>query len=210
VLWQAEGQLGWAAYYRLAGDPAVAQEHAKRALAHASEPRQPLALLATHRLLGELETVASDYATAQAHLDAALALADACAAPYERALCLLAQAELRTDMGDRDGTQATLAEAHTILEPLGAKPALARAAALAERLASRAPASAAAVAPFGLTAREAEVLRLLAQGLPNAAIADQLSLSRRTIEQHLRSVYDKLGVDNRAAATRVAIERGLI
>ncbi|MGN6700682.1 MAG: response regulator transcription factor, partial [Thermomicrobiales bacterium] len=64
--------------------------------------------------------------------------------------------------------------------------------------------------PFGLTAREAEVLRLLAQGLSNAAIADRLSLSRRTVEQHLRSVYDKLGVDNRAAATRVAVERGFI
>ncbi|MGN6564825.1 MAG: response regulator transcription factor, partial [Thermomicrobiales bacterium] len=159
---------------------------------------------------GELATVAGDHSAAQVHLSEALALADACAAPYERALTLLALAELRAAAGSRDSAQAVLSEARAILEPLTARPALARAVALAERLATRAPASAAAVAPFRLTARETEVLRLLAQGLPNATIADRLSLSRRTVEQHLRSVYDKLGVDNRAAATRVAVERGFI
>ena len=54
-----------------------------------------------------------------------------------------------------------------------------------------------------------EVLRLVAQGLGNLDIADRLSLSRRTVEQHLRNVYDKLGVDNRTAATAVAIDHGL-
>ncbi len=53
------------------------------------------------------------------------------------------------------------------------------------------------------------MLGLVAQGLHNQAIADRLSRSRRTVEQHLRSAYDKLGVDNRAAATRRAIECGL-
>ncbi len=53
------------------------------------------------------------------------------------------------------------------------------------------------------------MLRLVAQGLGNLDIADRLSLSRRTVEQHLRSVYNKLGVDNRAAASRTAVERGL-
>src|SRR5205823_13960617 len=54
TLGQAEGQLGWAAYHRAAGDPEPARDHAARALAHATEPRQPLALLAAHRLAGEL------------------------------------------------------------------------------------------------------------------------------------------------------------
>ena len=49
----------------------------------------------------------------------------------------------------------------------------------------------------------------VAHGLSNVAIAERLSLSRRTVEQHLRAVYDKLGVDNRTAATRLAVERGL-
>lgn len=67
----------------------------------------------------------------------------------------------------------------------------------------------AAATPFGLTAREAEILRLVAQGLGNLGIADRLSLSRRTVEQHLRSVYGKLGVENRTAATAIAIDHNL-
>ncbi|HEX6737775.1 MAG TPA: AAA family ATPase, partial [Vicinamibacteria bacterium] len=77
VLGRAEGQLGWAAYHRAAGDLALAREHAAQALAHAAEPRQPLALLAAHRLLGELDTEAGRYDDAAAHLEQALALADA-------------------------------------------------------------------------------------------------------------------------------------
>jgi DNA-binding NarL/FixJ family response regulator len=104
---------------------------------------------------------------------------------------------------------ATFAEARALLEALGARPALARAEALAVRLAAPAPAPMREALPFGLTVREAEVLRLMAEGLGNAGIADRLSLSRRTVEQHLRNAYDTLGVDNRAAATRLAVERGL-
>ena len=61
VLGRAEGQLGWAAYHRATGDLATARDHAAQALAHASAPRQPLALLAAHRLLGELATAAGDH-----------------------------------------------------------------------------------------------------------------------------------------------------
>ena len=134
MLGQAEGQLGWAAYHRAAGDLAMARQHAERALAQASEPRQPLALLAAHRLLGELDTEAGRHAEAAAHLDQALALADACAAPYERALTLLALAELRAATGDTAAACALLDEARAICTPLDAKPALARADAIARRL----------------------------------------------------------------------------
>jgi DNA-binding CsgD family transcriptional regulator len=207
----AAGQLGWAAYHRAAGDRIAARRHAEGALAHAARPRQPLALLAAHRLLGELATEAGRHAEAATHLGAALALAEACAAPYERALTLLALTELRAAAGDPRAATTTLAEVRAALEPLGARPALARAGALAARLPAPAPRTVTSreALPFGLSAREAEVLRLVAQGLGNLDIAARLSLSRRTIEQHLRSVYDKLGVDNRAAATRVAVERGL-
>ena len=64
--------------------------------------------------------------------------------------------------------------------------------------------------PDGLTGREVEVLRLVAQGLTNAEVADRLILSPLTINAHLRSVYSKLGVGTRAAATRYAVERGLL
>ena len=81
ALGQAEGQLAWAAYHRATGDREGARQHAERALAHASAPRQPLALLAARRLLGELDTAEGHHADARAHLDAALALAEACVAP---------------------------------------------------------------------------------------------------------------------------------
>jgi DNA-binding NarL/FixJ family response regulator len=52
----------------------------------------------------------------------------------------------------------------------------------------------------GLTAREIDVLHLVADGLTNAEIADLLALSPRTVHAHLRSIVDKLGVNNRTAA----------
>lgn len=64
--------------------------------------------------------------------------------------------------------------------------------------------------PKGLGAREAEVLGLVAEGLTDSEVASRLYLSPRTVGQHLRSVYRKLGVRSRAAATRAAIERGII
>ncbi|HMQ31401.1 MAG TPA: tetratricopeptide repeat protein [Chloroflexaceae bacterium] len=63
--------------------------------------------------------------------------------------------------------------------------------------------------PGGLTAREVEVLRLVAQGLTDAQVADELVLSRRTVSTHLTSIYGKLGINSRSAATRFALEQGL-
>ncbi|HEY6407439.1 MAG TPA: helix-turn-helix transcriptional regulator, partial [Ktedonobacteraceae bacterium] len=64
--------------------------------------------------------------------------------------------------------------------------------------------------PAGLTAREVEVLRLVAQGLSDAQVAEQLIVSPRTVNWHLTSIYSKLGVNSRAAATRYAIEHHLL
>ena len=64
--------------------------------------------------------------------------------------------------------------------------------------------------PSGLTAREVEVLRLVAQGLTDAQVAERLVISPRTVNTHLISIYHKLGVDSRTAATRVAIEQRLV
>jgi DNA-binding NarL/FixJ family response regulator len=61
-----------------------------------------------------------------------------------------------------------------------------------------------------LTPREIEVLRLLAQGLTSAQIAEHLTLSVLTINTHLRSIYSKLGVTSRSAATRWAMEHHLV
>jgi DNA-binding CsgD family transcriptional regulator len=64
--------------------------------------------------------------------------------------------------------------------------------------------------PAGLTAREVEVLRLVAEDLSDAEVAERLYLSPRTVSQHLRSVYNKLGVNSRGAAIRFAVEQGLV
>ncbi len=61
-----------------------------------------------------------------------------------------------------------------------------------------------------LSDREAEVLGLVAEGLSDPEVAQRLYLSPRTVGQHLRNIYRKLGVRSRIAASRAAIERGLI
>jgi len=63
--------------------------------------------------------------------------------------------------------------------------------------------------PAGLTAREVEVLRLLAGGLTDQQIAGKLVLSPRTVHAHISSIYSKLAVTSRSAATRYAIEHHL-
>jgi non-specific serine/threonine protein kinase len=63
--------------------------------------------------------------------------------------------------------------------------------------------------PAGLTSREVEVLGLVASGMTSAQIAKELVLSPRTVETHLTSIYHKLGVTSRAAATRFALDHGL-
>lgn len=64
--------------------------------------------------------------------------------------------------------------------------------------------------PAGLTTREVEILALVAQGLTDAEVAERLVLSPRTVNAHLTSVYNKLGVNSRAAATRFAVEQKLV
>src|SRR5262249_33275802 len=64
--------------------------------------------------------------------------------------------------------------------------------------------------PAGLTAREVEVLRLVAQGLSDAEVAERLVLSRRTVHAHLASIYHKLGVNTRSDATRAAAAQRLL
>jgi non-specific serine/threonine protein kinase len=64
--------------------------------------------------------------------------------------------------------------------------------------------------PVGLSAREVEVLRLVARGLTNAQIAKELYISPRTVNAHMGSVYHKIGTSTRAEAARFASEHGLI
>jgi len=64
--------------------------------------------------------------------------------------------------------------------------------------------------PDGLTAREVEVLRLVAQGLTDPQVADQLVISPHTVNSHLKAIYGKIGVSSRNGATRYALEHNLM
>ncbi len=64
--------------------------------------------------------------------------------------------------------------------------------------------------PNDLTEREVEVLRLVARGLTDAQVAELLVISPRTVNAHLRSIYSKLGITLRHAATLFALEQQLI
>jgi DNA-binding NarL/FixJ family response regulator len=101
-------------------------------------------------------------------------------------------------------------------EALGAKPALGlalrRLRALGVRdlpVVQRGPRPSTRANPAGLTRREAEVLALVAAGLPNAEISDQLYLSPKTVSHHLSAIYAKLGVDSRTDAARLADQLGI-
>jgi DNA-binding CsgD family transcriptional regulator/tetratricopeptide (TPR) repeat protein len=72
------------------------------------------------------------------------------------------------------------------------------------------PAKSGATYPDGLTAREVDVLRLVAQGLTDAHIAEQLIISPRTVNTHLTSIYSKIQVSSRSGATRYAMKHHLV
>jgi DNA-binding NarL/FixJ family response regulator len=107
-------------------------------------------------------------------------------------------------MGARPEARALIETARALCTSLGALPALARANALAARVAARSTTH-----PTGLTQREIEVLRLLAAGYSNREIGDALSMSVRTAERHLNNIYVKTNARGRADATAFALRHGL-
>ena len=204
---RSELEVLWAHLYRQAGDLDKARQHADCAYQHASDPRQPLALIAADRFLGQLDVDEGRHADATEHLDASLVLAERCEAPFEQALTLVVMAERAAKLGEVDEARRLIKRVREICEPLGAKPTLERIAAI-EGLLPRTRRGT-EDHPFGLTGREIEVLRLVARGRTDAEAAEELFISPRTVGQHLRNAYNKLGVNNRAEATRLAVEHGL-
>ncbi len=162
------------------------------------------------RLLGEIEVERGDWAGAESHLDAAERVARREPLPWDLVFTLEAQARLALARGGRDRlprARGLLEQAAEQYERLGDHSNARR---LRERLRSLArgnPRS--APHPAGLTAREVEVLRLVAAGKSNREIATALVLSAKTVENHLGSIYAKIGADNRASATAFAIRHGL-
>jgi len=214
ALWRSEGRLLWARYHREQGDEQAARQHAEEAHEFATEPRQPLALLAAHRFLGELAAGSGRFPEAVEHIDRSLGLAESCEAPYERALTLISRAQLLAARGDTEEARSVLEEVRGICGPLGAEPALVLAADLEERLQTAAQAatepSDTPAARSGLTRRELEVLQLVAQGMINQEIAETLVLSEHTVHRHVANLLNKLEVSSRSAAVARAAQLGLL
>jgi DNA-binding CsgD family transcriptional regulator len=123
-------------------------------------------------------------------------------APYEaarvRALIGLACREL----GDEDTAAMELEAAGRALQQLGANNEFARVERLSRAVTRK--------GKGGLTARELEVLRSVAEGKTNRAIADQLVISEKTVARHVSNIFTKLGLSSRSAATAYAYEHDLV
>jgi DNA-binding NarL/FixJ family response regulator len=116
-------------------------------------------------------------------------------APYETARTGVLIARSRLELGDEEGAQLELDSARSTFRRLGARPDL-------DRL------DGPAASP--LTARELQVLTLVARGSTNRAIGVALGLSERTVDRHVSNIFAKLGVSSRAAATAIAYESELL
>jgi DNA-binding CsgD family transcriptional regulator len=105
-------------------------------------------------------------------------------------------------LGDEEAAAMELEAARTVFAQLGAAPDLARLEALAH--------PEAAWKAHGLTERELQVLRLVATGTTNHAIAGQLFVAEKTVDRHVSNIFTKLGVSSRAAATAYAYQHRLL
>jgi DNA-binding NarL/FixJ family response regulator len=120
-------------------------------------------------------------------------------APYETARTRVLIALACRRLGDDETGTMELAAARRTFARLGATPDVARVDALLDP----------PRAPGGLTAREVEVLVLVAKGDTNRAIAAELVISEKTVARHLSNIFTKVGVSSRAAATAYAYEHHL-
>jgi DNA-binding NarL/FixJ family response regulator len=105
-------------------------------------------------------------------------------------------------LGDDDAAALELEAARDVFTQLGAAPDLDRVESLASRTASS--------DAHGLTARELQVLRLVAAGKSNREIASTLVISEHTVARHLQNMFTKLGLSSRTAATAFAFEHDLV
>jgi DNA-binding CsgD family transcriptional regulator len=141
-------------------------------------------------------------AAALVALRASFVLWQAVGAPYLAARLRFLIGLACRALGDNDGAELEFAAARSVFDELGAKPDVAR----LDRL--RSPAAKPSF--MGLTAREQQVLRLIATGKTNKAIAEELGLSEKTVDRHASNIFVKLDVPSRAAATAFAYQHGLM
>lgn len=213
--YRAHVRLAWAALYRQAGQLDSAWRAAVHGLMDGRAASSTTATIEAHRLLGELAAERRDEQAAQKHFQAALELAERARFPFEVAFTRLARGRA---LNGSLAAAADLREACGFFEQVGATPAL--------QLARQAWSDAAGpsidpvdasegppsreLLPDGLTQREVEVVVLVAAGLTNREIANRLFISPKTVDRHLRNIFNKTGVSNRAALAAYATRHGLV
>lgn len=164
------------------------------------------------RLLGELQILLGDWPKARAHLSAAETLAQREGLLPEMAWILAAQARLALAQGGRGSAGQARSLFEQALRLFEQMQLAGEASALRlelQHIPRKSPSRQSHPRPAGLSAREVEVLRLVAAGQTNQQIAKNLVLSERTVANHLLHIFNKLGVENRAAAAAFAIRHGL-
>jgi DNA-binding CsgD family transcriptional regulator/tetratricopeptide (TPR) repeat protein len=234
-----EPQPGFALLRLAQGDGDAAAAALRRALAETSEPLQRAVLLPAYVEVALAQDVVDDAVSASAELavigeryerpmlhaigaqvraavelargepEAALRSLRSAAqvweeldAPYEGGRVRLLVGLACRALGDEEGAALEFEAARAAFDALGAAPDVARVDAL------MGPGR--AVDTRGLTARELEVLRLVASGRTNRQIATELVVSEHTVARHVQNIFTKLSVSTRAAATAFAFEHGLV
>jgi DNA-binding NarL/FixJ family response regulator len=150
---------------------------------------------------GAVDLAQGDARSALASLRRALEVWQRIEAPYIVARVRLLAGLACRALEDEEGARLELDAARALFEQLGAAPDLARIASLTRDTPGQ---------RHGLTRRELQVLRLVAAGKTNKAIAAELCLSEKTIDRHMSNIFTKLDVSSRAAATAFAYQHELI
>jgi len=183
-----------------AGDVAAARRAADELAALAVNGSPCLRALSLHAA-GAVRVAAGDFHDALAPLNDALVIWRDLDAPYEAARATALLGTACQGLGDADGARLAWSSASRAFRDLGAAPDTARLAAIMTPIA---PGSG------GLTAREVEVLRMVASGKTNRAIAQGLAISEKTVARHLSNIFTKLDLSSRAAATAYAFTHHLV
>jgi DNA-binding NarL/FixJ family response regulator len=178
------------------GDVDAAREGARELEEIAARLRAPILNAVASEARGAVLLAGGDARAALQALRRASSLWRELDAPYDVARLRVQIARACRALGDAESAALEIDAARRAFKDLGAAPDLA---ALGTR---REPSS-------GLSGREVEVLRLVAEGKSNRAIAGQLVISEKTVARHVSNIFTKLGLSSRAAATAYAYEHGL-
>lgn len=183
-----------------AGDATAASEAAAELASVAAQSSSPvLAAMAAHAT-GAVLLASGETTDAIVHLRAASAVWRQLNMPYEAARSAELVGHGCAALGDKSSATLELDNARSTFESLGAAPDLRRVCELTGEPTGRG----------ALSARELEVLGLVAEGKTSREIADTLTISQHTVRRHLENTFAKLGVNSRAAAIAYAYEHGLL